>query len=190
MALAGFKFRQPWNSLVYHLTGRGAGSFDGDPERHAAWKKDMENSTKEFIRKWGSNVNHTGLMKPIVAPKYDIGIKIYGCNLELLSILEPWCSDILIEDEMQVLTSHYIDQEQKNTQTDLSKKIKTAPIQTLDNEIIVEVNRATFNNQDFKIIQQLATIIKDSGEIGEFELSNLKVKITQMNEYQNNLINV
>jgi len=36
MALAGFKFRQPWNSLVYHLTGRGAGSFDGDPERHAA----------------------------------------------------------------------------------------------------------------------------------------------------------
>ena len=60
----------------------------------------------------------------------------------------------------------------------------------LDNEIIVEVNRATFNNQDFQIIQQLATIIKDSGEIGEFELNNLKVKITQMNEYQNNLINV
>jgi hypothetical protein len=28
MHLDGFKFVQPWNSLVYHLTGRGAGSFD------------------------------------------------------------------------------------------------------------------------------------------------------------------
>jgi len=37
MKLAGYKFIQPWNSLVYHLTGRGAGSFDGDPERHAKW---------------------------------------------------------------------------------------------------------------------------------------------------------
>ena len=190
MALAGFKFRQPWNSLVYHLTGRGAGSFDGDPERHAAWKKDMENSTKEFIRKWGSNVNHTGLMKPIVAPKYDIGFKIYGCNLELLSVLEPWCSDILIEDEMQVLTTHYIEQEQKNTQSNLSEKIKTVPLQVLKNEIVVEIDRATFNQQDFQILQQLPSIIKDSGEVGEFELGNLKIIITQMNEYQNELINV
>lgn len=39
MLLAGFDFIQPWNSLVYHLTGRGAGSFDGDPERHEKWKK-------------------------------------------------------------------------------------------------------------------------------------------------------
>ena len=34
MHLDGFKFIQPWNSLVYHLTGRGAGSFGGDKERH------------------------------------------------------------------------------------------------------------------------------------------------------------
>ena len=66
MALAGFKFIQPWNSLVYHLTGRGAGSFDGDKQRHEKWKRDMNNSTKEFIRKWGSNVKHTPLMKPLV----------------------------------------------------------------------------------------------------------------------------
>ena len=70
MQLAGYKFIQPWNSLVYHLTGRGAGSFDGDPERHAKWKADMDRSTMEFIRKWGSNVNHTALMEPIIAPKY------------------------------------------------------------------------------------------------------------------------
>ena len=102
MLLAGFTFKQPWNSLVYHLTGRGAGSFDGDPERHEKWKRDMNNSTKEFIRKWGSNVNHTPLMKPIISPKYDIGIKIKGGTSQLLEILEPWCSTILLDDEMQV----------------------------------------------------------------------------------------
>ena len=45
MKLAGYKFIQPWNSLVYHLTGRGAGSFGGDSERHAKWKADMNRST-------------------------------------------------------------------------------------------------------------------------------------------------
>jgi len=74
MLLAGFNFKQPWNSLVYHLTGRGAGSFSGDEERHKAWQNEMNNSTKEFIRKWGSNVLHEPLMKPIVAPKYNIVI--------------------------------------------------------------------------------------------------------------------
>ena len=34
MKLNEFEFIQPWDSLVYHLTGRGAGSFDGDPERN------------------------------------------------------------------------------------------------------------------------------------------------------------
>ena len=62
--------------------------------------------------------------------------------------------------------------------------------ESTNNEIVVEIDRATFNNQDFQILQQLPSIIKDSGEIGEFELSNLKIKITQMNEYQNNLIKV
>jgi len=114
MKLAGFNFIQPWNSLVYHLTGRGAGSFDGDSKRHKQWKQDMSNSTKEFIRKWGSNVKHTPLMEPIVNPKYNIGFRVLNCNSQLLELLEPWCSNILIDDEMQVLTSHYWDKDRKS----------------------------------------------------------------------------
>lgn len=90
MHLAGFTFTQPWNSLVYHLTGRGAGSFDGDPERHAKWKADMDKSTLEFIRKWGTNVNHTPLMKPIVYPVYNKKVKIINSNDRLEQLLEPW----------------------------------------------------------------------------------------------------
>ena len=86
MKLAGFKFIQSWNSLVYHLTGRGAGSFGGDSERHRQWQLDMSNSTKEFIRKWGSNVKHTPLMDPIVSPKYNTAFVVKNINSQLIRI--------------------------------------------------------------------------------------------------------
>ena len=57
-------------------------------------------------------------------------------------------------------------------------------------DIIVEVNGNAFNQQDFQIIQKLNDIVKDSGEIGEFELGNLKIKINSLTEYQNELIKV
>ena len=37
-------------------------------------------------------------------------------------------------------------------------------------------------------LQQLPEILKDSGEVGKFELGNLFIDIIQMNEYQNTLI--
>jgi GT2 family glycosyltransferase len=55
-------------------------------------------------------------------------------------------------------------------------------------DIIVEVNGNSFTQQDFIIIQQLNDIIKESGEIGSFELGNLKITINSINEYQNTLI--
>ena len=185
--LAGFKFIQPWNSLVYHLTGRGAGSFSGDEERHLKWKQQMNNSTKEFIRKWGSNVKHTHLMKPIVTPKYDIGFIVKNCNASLLYALEPWCDNIYIEDTMQVLTIDYFEKEKNNTAYDLSERIKPYDNEK-NNEILVRIDATSFTQQDYQNIQQLSEIIKDSGAIGSFQLGNLFIDIIQMNEYQNNLI--
>jgi len=57
-------------------------------------------------------------------------------------------------------------------------------------DIIVEVDGGVFNQDDFDIIQQLNDIIKENGEIGSFELGNLKITINSMNEYQNDLIKV
>lgn len=190
MKLNGFKFIQPWNSLVYHLTGRGAGSFDGDKTRHNQWVKDMEKSTLEFIRKWGSNVNHTPLMEPIISPKYDIGYSIKHCNLDMLRLLEPWCSNILIDDEMQVLTTSYIDIEQKNTSIDLNKRIKSTPLESLNNDIIVEFDAHLFTENSFRILQQLPDIIKENGEVGKFELDIFIITINAINEYQNDLITI
>ncbi len=55
-------------------------------------------------------------------------------------------------------------------------------------DIIVEIDGNIFTQQDFNLIQQLNDIIKENGEIGLFELGNLKIKINEIKEYQNDLI--
>jgi len=55
-------------------------------------------------------------------------------------------------------------------------------------DIIVEVDGNTFTQQDFNYIIQLNEIIKDSGEVGQFNLGNLKVTINSLQEYQKDLI--
>jgi hypothetical protein len=55
-------------------------------------------------------------------------------------------------------------------------------------DIIVEIDGNTFTQQDFTVVQQLNDIIKDNGEMGSFELGNLKITINSMNEHQNALI--
>ena len=57
-----------------------------------------------------------------------------------------------------------------------------------NNQILVEIDGNKFLQEDAHIIQQLPDIIKDSGEIGEFELGNLKITINSLKEYQNDLI--
>jgi GT2 family glycosyltransferase len=195
MLLAGYTFKQPWQSLVYHLTGRGGQFQHGTiTQEHSAksaeWQKLMENSTREFIRKWGSPVRHDAMMKPTVYPKYDIGIRVHGCNSELLELLEPWCTTILIDDEMQVLTTHYLDKEQPGTSTDLISKIKTTPFSTLNNDIILGVDRATFNEGDFQILQQLSLILQMNGSPGKYMLGTMTLEIKALTEYQNTLINL
>jgi len=183
MLLDGFNFVQPWNSLVYHLTGRGAGSFDGDKERHEKWKRDMNNSTKEFIRKWGSNVNHTSLMKPIVNPKYDIGIEIKNANEEVVEALELWCSSMNVDID----TTAFIQKEQQNTKTNLTKKLEEGD---LKNDIKVSLDARKFNQTDYVYIQQLPLIIQDSGEEGEFELGNLHITINKIEDRVKELVHI
>lgn len=183
MMLAGYQFKQVWSSLVYHFTGRGAGSFGGDKARHEAWQRDMNNSTKEFVRKWGSGVQHTALMKPIVQPVYDIGLVITNCNDQLLNALEIWCKTMYVDINPQ----SYIEQEQPNTVVLLSSKIqdiKTTPW----NDIVVYIDGKQFSEQDYQIIQQLPLIINNSGSVGAFVIGTLKIEIKKIQDYQNDLI--
>lgn len=189
--LDGVKFVQTWEGHVYHMTCRGSRfnpTLTTPGKNSSEWEAQNMRSTRNFIRKWGHFVKHDSMMKPIVPPKYDIGIKITNCNSELLELLEPWCSTILIDDEMQVLTTHYLDKEQKNTAYNLAEKIKTTPLGTLENEIIITLDRNSFTEYDFQVLQQLPEIIQANGSPGTYALSNMSLTINKMNEYQNSLI--
>jgi len=189
MLLAGFNFIQPWNSLVYHLTGRGAGSFDGDPERHTQWQKDMNNSTREFIRKWGSNVKHNALMYPEVTPKYNIAFRVFNNNLKILEVLEPWCN-VYYGDGHWVQYSHYMSQEEAYSKFDMDKRVKPLKIESQDNYkgVIVTIDAHKFTQQDYNMIQILPEVIKEGNETGEFEYGNMTILINDLTTFEKDLI--
>jgi len=186
--LNGVKFVQTWEGFVYHMTCRGSRRNTADKatsiyQDSPEWLEQNKRSTRNFIRKWGHFVAHDALMKPIVPPKYDIGFKITNCSIELLEALEPWCSRMEI-DLSEDMINHYVSIEQSNTKFDLHKKINTGK----SSEIVIEIDGMRFQQNEFNLMTQLSMIIQDSGEVGEFEIGNLKLIINKMTEYQNDLI--
>ena len=195
--LNGVKFIQTWGGCVYHMTCRGSRFADGakrNPDGKVfmknretdEWLKQNAKATRNFIRKWGHFCKHDTLLKPIIPHKYDIGFVVKNGSMQLLEALEPWCSTVYIG---QVLwKQQYLDKEQPNTIIDLSERIKPYDNEK-NNEILVTIDGNTFNQQDYKYIQQLSEIIADSGEPGfHGELGNLVIDIIQMNTYEKGLV--
>ena len=186
--LAGFDLIQSWQSFVYHLTAR-AGQFQhgklttDHSQKSDEWRKLMENSTKEFFRKWGTNVNHDQHMLPIVANKYDIGLVIKNCNEGILTALEPWCSTIYVDCEF----NDYIKKEQPNTTDDLHLKICSIDAEK-QNDVVIRFDANQFTSQSFQFIQQLAMILKDSGEIGQMQYDIFEIDIKSLKSYEEELI--
>ena len=193
--LNGIKFIQTWEGCVYHMTCRGSRFADGakrNPNGEVfmknretdEWLKQNEKSSREFLRKWGHYCKHDNLLKPIIPPKYNIGFIIDNPNLQLLHILEPWCDTVYTDFSIAM---EYANNEQPNTSFNLKKKFYPFN-QPKNNHILIKINGNNFNQQDFQVIQQLSEIIQDSGEIGEFELGNLKVNIYDLTTFEEKLI--
>jgi hypothetical protein len=194
--LNGIKFIQTWEGFVYHMTCRGSRFKDGaqrNPNGEVfmknretdEWLKQNQKSTREFLRKWGHFCKHDALMKPIVPPKYDIGIILTNTKIEQLELLEPWCSNIYTDGDYVA----YQQQESLKTSFDLNDRVRILESGKINN-ILVNIDGNTFTQSDIQILQQLSAIIQDSGEVGEFELGNLKIKINDLKTYENTLIKV
>jgi len=188
--LRGYKIVQSRDALCYHMTCRGHRWNRGVGIVNSDYEATMNRCRKEYLRKWGSWIKNDEFQYPILDPKYNIAFMVKHCTSEILELLEPWCDRIYIDDTMQVITSHYIDKEQSNTKFDLSKRIYTLEYNDpkLENDIVVEFDMKKFDQQSFNIIQQLPEIIKESGEVGEFELDVFKITINSLTKYQNDLI--
>jgi GT2 family glycosyltransferase len=193
--LNGYEIVQSWDALVYHLTCRGgqfehAKSTQDLSTKSEEWNKLAHNQTNEFIRKWGTPPLYNEYQYPIVSPKYNVAYVVKNCPEQLVSILEPWCDRIYIEN--QDIVDIYIDREQENTSYDLNKRVfsLTNNNPEWENDIVIEFDVNQLNQQNFQLLQQLSNIIKESGEIGTFELDVFKIVISHLEEYQDNLIKI
>lgn len=196
--IAGFNFIQSLDSIVYHLTCRG-GQFEHASEtidlntKSDDWKHKSNISHREFIRKWGSNYKHTEFLEPIIIHKYGVGLVVNNCNLELLRTLEPWCDKIYIEDGYGMITTNYIDEEQKNTKFDLSRRIRLInhhdPI--CENDIVVEFDGTMLNQNNFIFIERLSEILTENEiSVGYYEMDIFKFHISSVRHYENDLIKI
>ena len=147
--LAGYELKTINTALCYHFVSKTSRFSKEYMERTSIIEK---NSNINFIRKWGSR-------NPIV--KYDIGFVVNG-NYQLVEALEPWCSNMYIDDIMGLIIPNYIEKEQPNTSFNLKERVINRTFNSLgpNNEILVYIDQKTFTQDDFNIIQQLPDIIK------------------------------
>jgi len=198
--LAGYELIQTWEGFVYHMTCRGSRFKDGALRNPAGqvfmkgresseWLEQNLRSTRNFIRKWGHMVKHDEMMYPIIPPKYDVGFVVHNCDINLLKELEPWCSDIYGDwvGHKGYGVNGYIKEEQPNTQFDLSKKIHSEHIEP-KNGVVVEFDCNKLNSNNFQVLVELSSILKESGEVGEMELEVFKLKIQSLKTYEKELI--
>ncbi len=167
------------DSICYHFVSK-TSRFSEDYQNKT--QQIERNSNRNFIRKWGSR-------NPSI--KYNIAYIVHNCQLPALETLELFCDRIYVEENFNVGRMwDYVELEQENTSFDLSKRVLTIENNDpkLENDIVVEFDLLKFNPDSFNILQQLPNIIKESGEVGEFELDVFKITINSMPEYQNDLI--
>ena len=163
------------DALCYHFVSK-TSRFSPEYEKKTA--EIESNSQRNFFRKWNN---------AFAINKYDIGFIVKNCNINALGILEPWCNTIYIEDDMQVLTTHYLDKEQSNTAFDLSTRIKLFDSDKT-NDVLVTIDANNFQQDDFNTITMLGKILEDSGDIGTFKIHNLKLEIKDLKRYEQELI--
>lgn len=190
--LAGYNLVQSRDAFVYHLTCRGHRWNDKVGTDDDYFKIVSKRAQRNYLRKWKSWIKNDEFQYPIIPPVYNIAYIVKNCNLALLSAFEPWCDRIYIEDDMQVLYSHYLDQEQKNTSYDLSKRVfnlkNNDPIG--ENDIVIEFDAHLLTQENIRILQQLPEIIKNSGSVGTFELDIFKLNIQHIEDLSHELINI
>ena len=179
MHLAGYKFIQTWDGLVYHFTSRGSRfnkhSGGAAGKNSDEWLQTTTRNGRNFIRKWGHFISHDEYMKPIVYSKYNIGAKIKNCNPVILKDVEPWFDNIYVDCDY----SDYILSENENTLYDMKLRCHNIS-KTATDDIIVEFDCNKFTTRDYEIMMKLPEILDTLEEPGEFRLENFIVKVNKV----------
>jgi glycosyltransferase involved in cell wall biosynthesis len=184
--LAGYELIQSRDAFVYHLTCRGHRWTEQVGQDDDYFKQVSEKAGRNYIRKWGSWIKNNEWQYPIILPKYNVAFRVENCSQDLFRLLEPWCDRIYSDADWM----KYITLEQPNTKFDLRKRCHSlTDTDRYDyDDIVVEIDGKRFTQQDYNLIENLSAIIQDSGEVGIFQLGNLKVSIINIQDRVNELI--
>jgi len=173
--LHGYELIQSRDAFVYHLTCRGHRWTEEIGKDDDYFKNASAKAARNYIRKWGSWIENDEYQRPILKPRYDIGIVVENCDANLLLSLEPWFNNIYVD---QSIIADYIEYEQPKT--DLILEARVRPIdEPKQNDILIYFDAK--DNVDLNIVPNIQVIIRESVDaVGTYEYNGLKIDVLQM----------
>lgn len=148
LKLAGAEFYLALDVISYHFVSK-TSRFSS--EYAQTTKLIEERSNRNFIRKWGFPI-HSAVQK-----KYDIGFVIKNCNLGILELLEPYCSQIYVDIDY----TNFLNVQQAFTRISLKEKVK--PYDSLKkNGILIYFDGKKVNDEDISKLRNIGEVIYHS----------------------------
>jgi GT2 family glycosyltransferase len=181
--LHGYELIQSRDSFVYHLTCRGHRFVEEIGKDDDYFKNASAKAARNYIRKWGSWIDNDEYQRPILKPRYDIGIVVENCDANLLLSLEPWFNNIYVD---QSIIADYIEYEQPKT--DLILEARVRPIEEpKQNDILIYFDAK--DNVDLNIVPNIQVIIRESVDaVGTYEYNGLKIDVLQMVDHTDKMM--
>jgi len=181
--LHGYELIQSRDAFVYHLTCRGHRWTEEIGKDDDYFKNASAKAARNYIRKWGSWIDNDEYQRPILKPRYDIGIVVENCDANLLLSLEPWFNNIYVD---QALIADYIKYEQPKT--DLILEARVRPIEEpKQNDILIYFDAK--DNVDLNIVPNIQVIIRESVDaVGTYEYNGLKIDVLQMVDHTDKMM--
>jgi len=181
--LHGYELIQSRDAFVYHLTCRGHRWTDEIGKDDDYFKNASAKAARNYIRKWGSWIENDEYQRPILKPRYDIGVVIENCTADLLNWIEPWFNNTYVD---QSLIAEYIKHEQPKT--DLILEARVRPIEEpKQNDIIIYFDAK--DNVDPNVIANIQVIIRESVDtVGTYEYEGFKIDVATLTDHTDKMM--
>ena len=181
--LHGYELIQSRDSFVYHLTCRGHRWTDEIGKDDDYFKNASAKAARNYIRKWGSWIENDEYQLPILKPRYDIGLVVENCTLDLLNSLEPWFNNIYVD---QSIIADYIKHEQPKTDLILEARVLSIE-EPKQNDILIYFDAK--ENVDLNIVPNIQVIIRESVDaVGTYEYEGFKIDVLQMVDHTDKMM--
>ena len=181
--LHGYELIQSRDSFVYHLTCRGHRWTDEIGKDDDYFKNASAKAARNYIRKWGSWIENDEYQLPILKPRYDIGLVVENCTLDLLNSLEPWFNNVYVD---QSIIADYIKHEQPKTDLLLEARVLSIE-EPKQNDILIYFDAK--ENVDLNIVPNIQVIIRESVDAaGTYEYEGFKIDVLQMVDHTDKMM--